>query len=130
MSDRVDELFSGGLPPPQPENGPRLQRIEHTLWVAIALNVLGIPCWTSVPGAALTLWVWLATDADAVRPMEGELTSEEAAHLVRLRSRATAALLFCIAALIVQIFLLSTSFYDRLWGSVSVAVQHLWQAVL
>jgi len=130
MSERVDELFSGGLPPPEPENGPRLHRIEQTLWAAIALNALGIPCWTSVPGAVLTLWVWLATDPDAVRPMERELTTEETAHLARLRSRATAALIFCIAALIVQIFLLSTSFYERLWGSVSVAIQHLWQAVL
>ena len=129
MSERVDALFAGNLPTPPADRGPRLQRLEQTLWVAIALNVLGILCWTSVPGAVLTLWVWLATDADAAQAGEEEFSRADAERIAQLRRRATGALLFCVMALIAQIFLLSTSFYERLWGSMSVAAQHLWQAV-
>ncbi len=129
MSDRVDALFAGNLPAPPTDRGPRLHRLEQTLRVAIGLNVLGILCWTSVPGAVLTLWVWLATDSDAAQAEEGDISSADAERVVLLRRRATGALLFCVVALIAQIFLLSTSFYERLWGSLSVAIQHLWQAV-
>jgi hypothetical protein len=65
MTEKVDALFSGDLPLPPSELGPRLNRLRQTLSVAIALDVLGIPCWTSVPGAILTLYVWLSTDTDA-----------------------------------------------------------------
>ena len=127
MTEKVDALFSGDLPLPPSELGPQLDRLRQTLWVAIALDVLGIPCWTSVPGAILTLYVWLSTDTDT-NPDELHST-DELAQLGRLRKTATWALVFCVASLMAQIFLLSTSFYERLWGSLSVVIQHLWQSV-
>jgi|TARA_B110000495_G_C22817160_1_gene477010 hypothetical protein len=127
MTEKVDALFSGDLPLPPSELGPRLERLRQTLWVAIALDVLGIPCWTSVPGAILTLYVWLSTDTDT-HPDELHST-DELGQLGRLRKTATWALVFCVASLMAQIFLLSTSFYERLWGSLSVVIQHLWQSV-
>ena len=129
MSERVNALFSGDMPPPPTDYGPRFRTIEQTLWAAIVLNVLGIPCWTSVPGALLTLWAWLATDTDAALSSDEHMSSTDTEHLARLRKRATATLIFCVAALLVQIILLSTTFYERLWGSASVAIQHVWQAI-
>ena len=128
MSDKVDALFSGELPTRTPiEAKKRLTRLHRTLSIAIVLDILGLPCWTSVPGAALTLWVWLATDADLIRIEIGEYSDEDAAFLMRIRRYASIALVFCVVSLVLQIFLLSTSFYQRFWGSISVAVQHLWQ---
>ena len=128
MSEKVDALFSSEIPTRTPlEARQRLQRMNRTLWMAIVLNVLGLPCWTSVPGAALTLWVWLATDTDLARIEAGEYADDDAAFLMKIRRYATAALVFCVASLVLQIFLLSSSFYERFWGSISVAIQHIWQ---
>ena len=129
MSDRVDALFGGDLPAPAGDHEPRLQRIEQTLWFALALNVLGIPCWTSVPGAVLTLWVWFATDPESIELNAAGMGPSDRDRVQRLRRRANATLAVCIAALILQIVLLSTAFYSHLWGSISVALQHLWQSV-
>ena len=80
MSDKVDALFSSEIPTRTPiEDRKRLVRLHRTLWMAIVLDVLGVPCWTSVPGAALTLWVWLATDADLTRIEAGEYSDDDAA---------------------------------------------------
>jgi len=129
MSDKVDALFAGELPTQTPiEAKKRLLRLHRTLWIAIVLDVLGLPCWTSVPGAALTLWVWLATDADLVRIEAGDYSDADAAFLMKIRRYASIALVFCVASLVLQIFLLSTAFYQRFWGSISVALQHLWQS--
>ena len=128
MSDKVDALFAGELPTQTPlEAQQRLTRLHQILRVAIVLDVLGLPCWTSVPGAALTLWVWLATDDDLLKIEAGEYSDEDAAFLMKIRRYATGALVFCVASLVLQIFLLSTAFYQRFWGSISVALQHLWQ---
>ncbi len=130
MSDKVDALFSSDIPTRTPvEARQRLMRLNRTLWIAIVLDVLGVPCWTSVPGAALTLWVWLATDADLNRIEAGEYSDADAAFLMKIRRYATAALVFCVASLVLQIFLLSSSFYERFWGSISVALQHIWQGI-
>jgi hypothetical protein len=128
MSDKVDALFSGDLPISTPvEAQQRLRRLKRTLWLAITLDILGLPCWTSVPGAVLTLWVWLATDADLVRIEAEEYADEDAALLMRIRRISAGALVLCVVSLVIQIFLLSTTFYERFWGSLSVGVQHLWQ---
>ena len=128
MSDRVDALFSGELPSRTPiEAQQRLRRLRRTLSIAIVLDILGLPCWTSVPGAALTLWVWLATDSDLMRIEVGEYSDEDAALLMKIRRYSSIALVFCVISLVTQIFLLSTTFYQRFWGSIAVAIQHLWQ---
>jgi hypothetical protein len=130
MTDKVDALFSGDLPTSTPIAAQqRLLRLKRTLWLAVILDILGLPCWTSVPGAVLTLWVWLSTDTDLVRIEAGEYSDEDAARLMRIRRIATWALILCVASLVVQIFLLSTTFYERFWGSLSVGIQHLWHGV-
>ena len=130
MSDKVDAMFSSEIHTRTPlEARNRLVRLNRTLRIAIVLDVLGVPCWTSVPGAALTLWVWLATDSDLNRIEAGEYSDADAAFLMKIRRYATAALVFCVASLVLQIFLLSSSFYERFWGSMSVAFRHIWQSI-
>jgi hypothetical protein len=125
MTDKVDALFAGDPPPPVEPAEPRLRSIRGVLWCAIPLVVLGIPCWTSVPGAGLTLWAWLATDAEMNRVDAGTTSEEDAAELRKLRRTATGALALCVITLVVQVLLLSTRFYERLWGSVVIALDHL-----
>ena len=125
MSDKVDALFDGEPTPPPEAAGPRIQTLRRTLTIAIALDVLGIPCWTSVPGALLTLWVWLSTDTDIARIEAGAYRDEDAATILQLRQWATWALVLCVGCLVIQIALLTTSFYERFWGSLTIAMQHL-----
>lgn len=125
MSERVDQLFAGEPPPPPIDAAARITTLRRTLGIAIALDVLGIPCWTSVPGAVLTLWVWMGTEADRARIVNGEYLEEDAAAIMALRRWASLALVFCVLSMLLQIFLLSTSFYERLWGSITVALRHM-----
>ena len=125
MSERVDQLFAGEPPPPPIDATARIVHLRRTLFLGIVLDVLGIPCWTSVPGAVLTLWVWMATDGDRARIANGEYLDEDAAVILRLHKWASMALALCVLSMVLQIFLLSTSFYERLWGSVMVALRHV-----
>lgn len=112
----VDELFAGEPPPPPVGAGPRIRRLRRVLMVAIPLDLLGILCWTGVPGAVLTLWVWLCVDGEMARIEAGVYSPEDAARLMRIRTLAAWTLGFCVVSLVVQIWLLSTSFYPALWG--------------
>lgn len=125
MSRRVDALFAGDDPERPAPAPPRILRLKKLLAVAIVLDILGLPCWTSVPGAIMTLWVWMATDTDVARIEAGTYTEGEAAELLQLRRYAAMALVLCVVCLIIQIALLSTHFYTRFWGSLSVALNHL-----
>lgn len=121
-SEKVDALFAGEPPPPPLAAGPRIRRLRWLLAVAIPLDLLGIPCWTGVPGAALTLVAWLAADCETARIEAGQYAPADAAALLRLRRLAAWALGFCVVSLVVQIWLLSTPawrfpfdlFWDRL----------------
>ena len=75
-----------------------------------------------MPGAALTLWAWLATDAELPRIEDGEYSQDDAAKLIGLRRLASGALVLCVITLILQIYLLNTRFYERLWGSMMVVL--------
>ena len=125
MSAKVDALFAGDDPEGPAPAPPRILRLKKLLAVAIVLDILGLLCWTSVPGAIMTLWVWMATDTDVAHIEAGTYTEAEAAELLQLRRYAAMALVLCVICLIVQIALLSTSFYARFWGSLSVALHHL-----
>lgn len=129
MSEKVDALFAGVDPQLDTEATPRIARTRRLLSIAIVLDILGLPCWTSVPGSVLTLWVWMSTDTDLARIQAGEFSDKDAAELMRLRRYATIALALCVVSLLLQIALLSTNFYTRFWGSISVAINHLWHGV-
>jgi len=129
MSDKVDALFSGEPPTPPVPAEPKLNSIRGILWVGVPLVILGVPCWTSVPGALLTLWAWLSADAEMPRIEAGDYSEEDASRLLRLRQRASWALVLCVVTLVVQIYLLSTHFYERLWGSMTVAFNTIGSAL-
>lgn len=125
MSTKVDALFAGDDPDGPAPAPPRILRLKKMLAMAIVLDILGLPCWTSVPGAIMTLWVWMATDTDMAHIEAGTYTEADAAELLRLRRYAALALVLCVICLMIQIALLSTHFYARFWGSLSVAIKHL-----
>lgn len=116
MSEKVDALFAGEPPPPPVEAAPRLRAIRAALIVALPLDLLGVLCWTGVPGAAITLWAWLQSDGEMARVEAGEYSSEDAASMMRLRSVSGWLLGFCVLSLLVQAWLLTTSFYSMLWS--------------
>ena len=115
---RVDALFSGEPPPVPLPAAPRIRRLERILAVAIPLDLLGIACWTGVPGAVLTLWAYLQADAEMARIDAGMYGGEDAARLLRLRSISTWTLYFCVASFLLQAWLFSTSFYAGFIGLV------------
>jgi hypothetical protein len=119
---KVDALFAGEPPAKPMPAGPRIQRLQRILAVAIPLDLLGIPCWTGVPGAALTLWAYLQADAEMARIEAGAYAGEDAARLLRLRTVSTWALYFCVVSFLVQAWLLSTPYYAMIIGG-------LWDAV-
>lgn len=115
---KVDALFAGEPPPPTIPAGPRIRSLSLVLAVAVPLDLLGILCWTGVPGAVLTLWAYLSADAEMARIEAGTYSGEDAARLLRLRSIATWALYFCVLSFLGQAWLLSTSFYTSLLTTV------------
>jgi hypothetical protein len=127
MSEKVDALFSGlGTEVPSQATRP-VSRTQRLLAIAIVLNILGLPCWTSVPGAVLTLWVWMSLDTEMARVEAGAYSEADTAALLSLRRYASLTLVLCVVCLVVQIALLSTTFYTRFWGGISVALNHLFQ---
>jgi hypothetical protein len=114
--EKVDALFVGDPPKPPAEATPKLRQLRLLLAVAIPLNLLGIPCWTGVPGAALTLWAWLSADAEMTRVNDGDYAPEDAARLMHLRTIAAWTLLFCVLSLVLQVWLLGTNWYNRFYG--------------
>ena len=113
---RVDALFSG-----EPERAPqsttvRLRSIRRLLGLALPLVVLGIPCWTSVPGALLTIGAYLIADGEMARVEAGLCSDEEISALRRYRRLATRMLYACVVTLVIQLWLLSTPLYANLIG--------------
>ncbi|MFT4975729.1 MAG: hypothetical protein ACI8S6_001622 [Myxococcota bacterium] len=116
MSEKVDALFAGEPPAPPREAVSKLRAIRVLLMVALPMDLLGVLCWTGVPGAALTLWAWLQADGEMARVEAGEYSSEDAASLMRLRTLSGWLLGFCIVSLMAQAYLLTTSFYSMLFS--------------
>ena len=110
---RVDELFGGepALPPLDP--APRLRRLVLILVVAIPLDLLGITCFTGVPGAVLTLVAYLSADSEQALVDAGRYPDEATAlRLARIRRVALWAMAVTICSLVVQIVLFTmTNFY-------------------
>ena len=105
MSDSAD-------PPPFPEvTGSRVHWIRRLLWVAVPLDLLGVLCCTSVPGAVLTLAAWSVADGELARVDSGDLPLDEAPQLSRYKRISLAALVFCVLSFVLQIILLSNGTY-------------------
>lgn len=114
--ERVDTLFAGEPPPPPVDVGPRVRRLQWIIGVALTLDLLGLLV-TVVPGAIMTLWAWLAADAEAERIEAGAYDEHAAAAVVNLRNLARWAMLFCVFCLVAQAALLHRGFYDRIWSA-------------
>ena len=108
MSDRVERLFGGG-----PSGDSRLRRARILLAIALPLDVLGLVTCTSVPGALLTLAAWQLAEAEMKRIEAGELSSEQAPSVVRVKRIAQWAMGACILGFGLQLILLSTGAYER-----------------
>ncbi len=113
---KVDALFGGEPPLPPLDPTPRLRRLAVLLAVAIPLDLLGITCFTGVPGAAITLWAYLVADSEQALADAGRYANDRhRARLARLRSVALWAMAFTIVSLVVQIVLFAaTDFYSAL----------------
>ena len=110
---KVDALFDGEPPLPPLDPAPRLRRLTLLLAVAIPLDLLGITCFTGVPGALLTLVVYLQADAEQALVDAGRYPSPEAiARLVRIRRVALWMMVFTLISLALQVVLfVGTDFY-------------------
>ncbi len=123
---RVDALFAGEPPPPPREAASTLRRLRAVLLFAIPLDALGIFCWTGVPGAALTLFAYLASDAEMAHIEAGEYSPDDAAALSRLRSVSTFFLYFSVVSFIIQTTLFARGFYNDYADLIARGVMRLW----
>jgi len=125
---RVDELFAGEPPPPPVDVGPRIRRLRLMVGVAVLLDVLGLMV-TVVPGAVVTLWAWLAADAEAARIEAGGYDEAAAAQVVGMRNIARWAMVACVLCLLAQAWLLHNGFYNPLWAALVDLVTGLWARI-
>lgn len=109
MTRRVDALFGGEGPPRR----ARVVELGLLLGVALALDLSGILCCTSVPGAALTLVAWLWADGDLARVRSGHLAPRDGPTLERMKQVANAGLVLCGVTFVIQIALLQDGTYER-----------------
>lgn len=109
MSRRVDRLFEGKVNPPLRRNA-----IVTLLWIGLPLDVLGVITCTGVIGMGVTLWALHVIDRERLRVEVGDLALEHSDELEAWRRKALAGLGFCAAGFVLQIWLLSTGFYERL----------------
>jgi hypothetical protein len=108
----VDDLFSGegGRPVARPRDP--VATIGLWLGVAGVLNLLGVTCFTGVPGAALTIWCWHLCEEELQRIEVGVTPAERRPAVRRLRAASFAMLLFAAASLAFQLFLFWIGFYE------------------
>ena len=98
MSETVDALFGGEKPGPR---GESLGRLRVLLGVAGVLDVFGVFCFLSVPGALLTLWVWHRADEELTRAQtDGDGESARSAR--RLKNVAFGLIGWAMLAMFVQ----------------------------
>lgn len=112
---RVDALFGGEPPPPPVDIAPRLRRLRLLVGAAVLLDLAGLLL-TVVPGAAVTLWAWLAADDEVARMEHGGYDDAAAAAVLGLRMVARGVMLLCIACLLLQAWLLHRGFYNGAWA--------------
>ena len=121
---KVDALFDGEPPLPPLDPTPRLRRLTLLLVVAIPLDLLGITCFTGVPGAILTLVAYLQADAEQALVDAGRYASERhAVRLKRIRQLALWMMVFTLVSLAIQVVLFATT--DFYTGTLLPLVERL-----
>ena len=108
MSDRSDELFDDGPP------SSRIRWVKLMLWIALPLDLFGVVCCTSVPGAGLTLAAWALADSELARVESGHLPVEVAPELNRLKRFSLVLLVVCGLSFVLQAVLLTNGTYETL----------------
>ena len=111
---KVDALFDGEPPLPPLDPTPRLRRLTLLLVVAIPLDLLGITCFTGVPGALLTLVAYLQADAEQALVDAGRYAeAHQVLRLKRIRQLALWMMVFTLVSLAIQVVLFAgTDFYS------------------
>ena len=118
---RVEVLFGGEPPRALVDPAPRIRRLTALLALAIPLDLLGITCFTGVPGAFLTLWAYLMADGEAAQVKAGRYPDgPSAARMLRLRTVSSWAMVFTILSFVAQIALFWGGFYDVFYRPVLV----------
>ena len=108
MSERTDELFDDAPP------SSRIRWVKRLLWVALPLDLFGVVCCTSVPGAGLTLAAWALADSELARVESGHLPVEVTPELTRLKRFSLGLLVLCGFSFILQAVLLTNGTYEAL----------------
>jgi hypothetical protein len=118
---RVDVLFGGEPPRALVDPTPRIRRLTVLLAVAIPLDLLGITCFTGVPGAFLTLLAYLMADGEVAQVKAGRYPEgPSASRMLRLRTVSAWAMVFTILSFVAQIALFWGGFYDVFYRPVLV----------
>lgn len=108
----ADDLFAGSGPPVGPPPSARLDRARRWLGLAFVLDILGPFCFTSVPGALLTLWAWQAADEELARVESGALPATLAGPARNVRRLAWGLASFCAMSMTFQVMLFWIGFYE------------------
>ncbi|MCB9759415.1 MAG: hypothetical protein H6739_06210 [Alphaproteobacteria bacterium] len=110
MAWKVNRLFGKEN---DPGRAARIRLITTLLVVAVPLDLGGVLCCTSLPGAALTMIAWQLADNELARVEEGTLQVSVAPRLHRLRQLALWLLVWCTVTFALQIYLLTSGTYER-----------------
>lgn len=113
MANPVDEVFGGGDAPESPKSPlPRLRRL---LGLATLLNFAGPCCFTGVPGALLSIWVWTRADETVVLVENGALPESERGAALRLKNLAFSTMGTAALLILVQLLLFAYGVYEALF---------------
>ncbi len=113
-SERVAALFAGRRPATGSADRSPGRAIILLLLLALPLNLAGLLCCTSVPGALVSLWAWRLARRELALLEHGELPVQDTLRLTRLQRLATGMLAASLLLLLAQVYLLTTGFYQDL----------------
>lgn len=105
----ADELFSSEAPRPVAD---RLTKATVILGIAVPLNLLGVTCFTGVPGAILSIWGWYIAEEELQRVEVGALPADREKAARRVRTFGFTQLGIASVSLLAQLVLFGIGFYD------------------
>lgn len=105
----ADDLFSSEAPAPVRD---RLARATMVLAFAAPLVLLGVTCFTSVPGAVLSLVGWQMADEEVARVESGALPVDRLPTARRVRAFGFALVVLSGLLFLVQIWFFAKGWYD------------------